>query len=607
MSIEQTPPGPATSARIAYALAHSAALLLIVAAIWVVYRPALDHSFGADQIDYLINTFGHYTTWDIFGHTYSYNRTRLVGAGDTMCFRPLFFAWLAWQQAWYESNSTAWQATSIVLHCLVCYQLFRLLRLAARNRGDSPAKLLLAIAIALFFAVNPNGIVMVVWAHIGAYLVFLLCVLVALELLIREAIGQGNRRSSTFLRLGAAWLLICAATFTYELGQFLALMAGLFLLLVWRSRGRIRAAVACLLAFASIAVLYQVVNAIDQRMHAGQYTPDLDLATIAARAFSWDCLDHVRRFGLYAFAQPLFPSSVLCDLGGRLQVRETAWSQLPFGFWTWIGVVTALVGAALTLGSLRRVLSREARKNRVWVMALALVGFLLAAYLAIIVCGRMNVRPSSNILQMNSYYAYTPLLLGLIVCGVCWQVGMPSRGAGWQIATWLQIVLLLSLSYCAGNGTAAMSLAYAEFTSGRTLALKIQQFVVLHRHEPGFGIALDMVQGRVKGIPCVSALFKRYENNDHPTYVVSARGPQVVFTPLDDYLRNNPRTTRPLFPDLVKVGSKYHIFRFAGQYQAIRYGESTWEIISTAPTAAEAEAGAERYFARNKSREPAAK
>ncbi len=569
-------------------LGHCAVLLLIVAGVWDAYWPSLRHTTGADHFDYLINVFGQHTTWDIFAHTYSYNRTRVVGPGDTMCFRPLFFLWLAWQQAWHEANLSAWQATGVWLHCGVCYLLFRILRLATRASGrDSLGKFLLAATATLFFALSPSVAVMVVWTHVNAYMVFLIVTLGAVELLLRQALDRDATRRWSVVRLGAAWLLMCAATFTYELGQFVAVLAGLLVLHMGVARGRKDAGLLGLTAFASIALLYQGMNGLDQAAHVGQYTPDLDLPLIVRRALSWDCLEHAGRLAAYSLAQPLFPENLQMDALARVEIRELRWSQLRFDLWTLAGVAVAGVWFALCVLRVRRPVKNQVRGLTAGAV---LVTAVLAMYLGIIVCGRMNVRPGPEILQRNSYYAYTPLLLLVVATGLWWS-SRELRGG--KILGIVLGVPLLALAFYGGTLTKRMNEIYAEHHPARERVDEIQRLVETHRHMPGFGLAFDCDdETRQKGVPFLSALFHRYEDNHRPSHVVVWRRGDLAILAREEYLRQYPHEHTQLFPDLVKIGAEFHIYHYAGKYQAVIYDDGRWRLAPEADSLERAEAEA---------------
>jgi len=581
-----------SGARWGYRLAAAAAVVFIVAAIWVVYWPSLGHIAGADHFDYLINTFGRTTFWDIFTHTYSYNRTRTVGVGDTMCFRPLFFAWLAWQQAWYETNFAAWQATGIALHCVVCGMLFRLVWLADRfRRGDSVSGLLLAVAVTTFFAVNPNVMVMVTWTHIHAYLVFMICTLAALELVLRQAMDAGPSRAASWLRLGTAWLLICTASFTYELGQFLAVLVGAFLLIVSTQAGNKRRGILLLLAFVSIALLYQTTNAVDWHLHTGQYEADLNMAAITGRAFSFDSLKHACRLSSYAMLQPFFPTRLIASFSGRVEIQELAWTDIFSGLWPVLGAAAACLWLLSALPGLRR---PNDRTGRVLAWGAAIVGLLLAIHLGMLVLGRMNMRPDPELLQRNSYYAYMPLALLVVLSAMLWPASWTGRLARLRGPVCWTLIALLGL--VAGRGGVALQATNGLFTryqSARGGLDIVHRFIQQHRGEPHFSLAFDATQSRYKGIPLITILFKRYEDNDHPRYVASWRGTRLTFLTLDEYLAMNPNRQRPLFPDLVKIGPRYHIYQVAGRYQPVLYQDDWWQAAGETATLAQAEALAE--------------
>ena len=155
-------------------------LALLCAAVALTFGPSLKHPPRADQWCYLADVRDDHTFRDILRNSYSYNRTRVTGPGDTDLFRPVLFTILAAEKAAFDGRIWPPQAIGIVFHCILCVMLLVLQRRIARivrpadRPGDGPDWF--TYGLVAFFALNPYTQELVIWAHLHGYLVFLLCV-----------------------------------------------------------------------------------------------------------------------------------------------------------------------------------------------------------------------------------------------------------------------------------------------------------------------------------------------------------------------------------------------------------------------------------------------
>src|SRR5262245_5697457 len=169
----------------------------VFVAIWIAYWPSLEHVPRADQWAYLIDTRECNTFGELWIASYSYNRVRAVGPGDTDLFRPVLFTLLSVEKYLFGNYFEASQALGLALHCSVVLLLFVLLRRIERvssAQAVGPAlpveataliwRRLMPHAITVFFALNFASMELVVWAHLHGYLLFLVFVLAALCLLM---------------------------------------------------------------------------------------------------------------------------------------------------------------------------------------------------------------------------------------------------------------------------------------------------------------------------------------------------------------------------------------------------------------------------------------
>ncbi len=174
---------------------------------------------------------------DLAVHTYSYSRTRCFLRGDAELFRPLLFVVLAAEKALFGTNLWMPQAVGILLHCgVTCLLLLLLQHIAALARkgkdgfGRPPPSAgadILPYAVVAFFALNSAVIELVVFSHLHGYLLFLVFLLGShSSCCCAGAAAPASGRGGA--ALWGAWALACLSAFTYEMGQFYGVLAGLF-------------------------------------------------------------------------------------------------------------------------------------------------------------------------------------------------------------------------------------------------------------------------------------------------------------------------------------------------------------------------------------------
>jgi hypothetical protein len=512
-------------------LGFAAGLFVLIAA---AYAPARHHAPRADQWSYLADTAECRTFADLLGESYSYNRTRRIGPGDTDLFRPILFVLLAVEkQLFGPGDFRSPQAVGVGLHYAVCLLLLALLRtIATAARPADPARGIdpLPYAVTAFFALNPCVQELVIWAHLQGYVLFLAQLLASLTLLIRHATGpaSGSWRSPALL---GAWSVALLSAFTYELGQVYAVLAGLFLAAAVAPRVGAGRAVGLFAAFAGIALAYQTTNAIDRRVHEGRYGPDVNRHLMWERALTPATVEHTGRFVAYTTGQPFFPSLVHSDFGpgaDRLHIPESLWAGYGLRVFTPVLVCSlAVVGLGLGLGMAG--LCRLARTGgRVPRLLFLLVAGLYGAYAAATVLGRLNVRPGPFALASNCYYAYPGLLLALVTLAAAWE-------AAGRRATQLRVALALGLVILTAAGAEhvrAVNEKMARELKEYTQPIRaVQMFVLEHRDEPGFRFAIDYAASdpipKAFEVPIPDVIFARWIGPD-PGYRLVVREGKVL-------------------------------------------------------------------------------
>lgn len=513
--------------------------VVLVALIWTAYAPALHHPHRADQWCYLVDTRNCRGFWETLEYSYSYNRTRTVMPGDTELFRPVLFALLAAEKCLFEGNIAGYQAAEIALHALVCFLLLTFMRsVAGHDRPNAETSIsarLLPCALTAFFAVNPAVQELVIWNHLGGYLLFLAFVLGAAILLIRHLNGEaaGRWRSPA---LWGAWALALLAAFTHELGQAAAVLLGLFVACgVYPNVGSKRGVAFCLL-FAAIVPCYQGANALDRRAHAGQFQPDGSRDLVRERAFSRLTPEHAARFAVYTGVQPFFPSLLEGSFGRhRWNITESLWegdarrSAIDrAGSAAFVSLAAFVLAGALTVVAVWRLVRSAGRVPR---LAFLVGGGLFAAFTALMVLGRMNLRLAPDVLSLNSYYAYLGFLFILAAAGAAWPA--LDRGGRWiggaRCALIGALAVLTALSVPQVR-QANHDVGHALKDYSRPLRT-LNDFVNEHRAEPDFSLAVDYANSdsipSMHGVPITDTVFARWLS-ERPKYQVAIRGGRVL-------------------------------------------------------------------------------
>ena len=511
----------------------------LVALIASAYSPALKHAPRADQWAYLADTAQFHGFWPLLAESYSYNRTRVIGAGDTDLFRPLLFVLLASEKYLFGGDFRFAQGIGIALHCCVCFLLLALLRQIAAT-GTEPANYdpradLLPYGVVAFFGLNPYVQELVIWHHLHGYLLFLALLLGSMVCLLRHVATDGEPVRRRWL--SGAWVLALGSAFAYELGQVYAVMAGLLLAATAYPRAGRAAAARVLAAFVAIMLIYQTANAVDRRIHEGRYDPDDgNRPVIRERALGAQTGLNAVHFGVYTAVQPFFPAAFRWTYSfERFLVAEGVWFGAGMRTLGPVQVVSYGVFATaigLAVEGLWRLIRTGAR---VPILTLLLFTGLYATYATVNIIGRLNVRAYPPQLVVNSYYAYTGLLFVLVCLAAAWRGVNP----GWQWAAGARTGLLAGLT--------ALSLAGAEHIreASTGMALKVrdhavplramQEFVVQHRSEADFSFAIDYDASDPIPLqwnyPITELVFSRWSDWSAPKYRVVVRGEKVLTAP----------------------------------------------------------------------------
>jgi hypothetical protein len=591
--------------------------LILAAIVAVAYAPALHHLPHSDHANFILDTIDCNNFGDLLSHTYSFARTRVLCQGDTQLFRPALFVMLAALQEFVGLRWEWCQALSIALHMIACVLLLTLLERVFRRARPSDGKseggsrwtnarspfTYLPFALAFFFALNYALIEQVIWYHIQGYLVALVLILAAIVLLFRATDAE---RPTLFL--GGAWALTLIAAFTYELGQFFAVCAGLYVVWARWADGRQRWAAG--LAFLAIVGIYQGVNHVDRRQHCESYQDDVVLTSIAENACSVATIQNFTRYALYTTVQPFLPGSLFTHSHGKVGVDESLWRRLddpsPFPVlahsfdrcqvehhaWSkglhvrpslivgW--VVVGLAASLMLLGAWK--LTRPS-----FAVAALLAGSGLAQA-CMIVLGRLNMRPGHVTLAYNSHYTYFGLLFSLAVAAVLLAQAQRLRGhRGRLLARSMAgflVLGLLALGIGSGLKVYRLNAHLADsFHSSQRWLRSLRDFVHAHEHEPDFRFAIAWncrePMPNYCQIPVPYLFYRRYIDRDHPKYVLWYENRRFVGVPLAEWRKNHAENEPHFCANFVRMTRDQKVFYRDGLYYGVA-NAGIWAFLASA-------------------------
>lgn len=171
----------------------------------IIYLPSCNMFFpGTDILRYFLETKNDNAWGLIFGHL-SYPKTKIYFQSDTLFYRPLMFALLGLEKWLFEAHHIPWQVVNLLLHLAVVFCLYRLLLKIKPN--------IYAWLLTFLFSVWFIFLEIVIWSHIGMYLLFSMFVL-----LIFYYYDKPNW----------IWFIsLFMACFSYEVGVVLCLLIGI--------------------------------------------------------------------------------------------------------------------------------------------------------------------------------------------------------------------------------------------------------------------------------------------------------------------------------------------------------------------------------------------
>ncbi|HKT81855.1 MAG TPA: hypothetical protein VJP86_16620 [Vicinamibacterales bacterium] len=491
----------------------AAGVLLVIAGI--VYHPALNRVFAADQLWYFAELKGDRSLGAGLAH-YDYAASRQYWKGDDLLFRPLLFVWLALANHLFAYHHVWWNVATLGIHVMVSWSLFRLLQTIA----PSP----LALASTVLFLVLKPSMELPLWNHLGGYLLACWFFLVGVRAFVRA--WRDPSRQRAYLLFAASFT---AAALSYEAMVPAAAVGGM--LLAVRLLGARRLSIARVALVLAPVTIFCVLYA----FHAG-------------RVSQLDYVDRADGRSLFAAANALNTIGVMWRAvltWTRELVMPTALTleTSPFGrfgksyAFSLASPAQALNAAAVFLAAIVAGSAISWRRIHEHAALVALLTVTMAAYVFLIAFGRSTTEVAGV-----SYYAY----VFAIVAGLLLYSALDvSRFVGWR--GWSAAIAMLAMVFLHARGSLETARHVEQVNHYASLYLtRVIGFVDLHRDEPDFTFSIEdhpeavdptvtLLVGYANrpGAPteyvrASSILFAPYLVADRPKYLLNASAERVL-------------------------------------------------------------------------------
>ncbi|MBF0483863.1 MAG: tetratricopeptide repeat protein [Candidatus Omnitrophica bacterium] len=380
------------------------ALLLIIVFTTIVYTPSFFHMGRSDQENYFAETAQLNGFVQTVENTYSYSRQRIFFAGDFQMFKPLYFVLLAAEKSVFGCNPFGWQVTSVILHLLVVWQLFRLLYLIYPSFG--------AVVMSAFFALMLMTQDMVTFQHMNICMVAHILILESFIAFIKYC-DSGQTATKYFWRIFACMSLACFIR-EFSLVYTVIIFFGL-LVYGWFKFGSIKGWKLWSLLWFPI-IIYTIWDVIDYIVrvkisyHTGQLVGSL-LPVLKFYGLSW--VGGVIP-GVFNYHMPIFPGMrVVAGILSPSEMIDIGKTNILIINAAWL-----MVFMLLLIGVIVRVCMQKGEKifyglkdPRILTGIMALGCSL--SYSVIVTWGRFQERGMEN-LYYNMYYFYAPVFFNLI-------------------------------------------------------------------------------------------------------------------------------------------------------------------------------------------------
>ncbi|GEM_PF-6303866 len=173
-------------------------LFFLIASFWI-YRYGIVAYPRSDQNFFMIERQYFNSDWDYFIHSFHYARTRHIYQEKGLWMKPGTLGTLALLDIFSRTNLYAVGALSIILHALICFCLFLLIRCIA--------PIWFSFLLAGTFLFQYTGMEMIVYRHISPYMFSILFASLGLRLLCRN--GEKDLSSKTSIGASGLFLIAC--------------------------------------------------------------------------------------------------------------------------------------------------------------------------------------------------------------------------------------------------------------------------------------------------------------------------------------------------------------------------------------------------------------
>jgi hypothetical protein len=492
------------------------ALLVITLSSVIVYGPALHRVFVTDQIWYLAELHGQ-TSLAAGLHFYDYAASRQYWKGDDALFRPLSLIWLAIGNSLFAYHHVWWNVANLVIHILVSFSLYALLTTITPSA--------FALAATMLFAVMKPPLELVMWNHLGGYL--LACLFFAIALRSFVQIVRSGVNGSPYLHTAILVTALTAAALCHEAMVAVSFIAALLVLYSESRRQKnvdLKRALILLVPVLIFSFLYAFHL---RRVERATYVDRPDVAGMFdARNVFAVAPRSVSIVGHWA-AELMFPSAIAFTGAPFTRLSKT----LAFSPTSLKHLLDAFLFLA-TAGLLASCVSRKHLLRMLPFIVLLFAGCF--AYIAIICLGRGQ----ADVLN-TTYYLY---FFCFIVIAFVYAIVDFERVRGWVVPVAWAVVLLWILVQATETREVAQRVGFINERASDYL-ISIDRFVATHKNEAGFTFAiqdappdLDPEVQLVEGYPdrpraahslrLSEILFARYYDSLNPRYVL--RGGELI-------------------------------------------------------------------------------
>ena len=466
-----------------------------------IYWPAMNRVFVADQLWYFAEVGGHDSLALGLRHV-DYAISRVYWKGDDLLFRPILFTWLAVANRLFSYHHVWWNLANLAIHVSVAVALLRLLL------AIQPS--VLALPAAVLFLVLEPPMELVLWNHLGGYLIACLFLAIGLRSFVRVTDGS----AMSYPGYALAFTL---AALSYEAMVPIAAAGALILILSRRGASRPGGKALLLLPVVVFSVLYAF-----HALHAERlgYVDRADGRAPFDIANAGSMLRGIWRMLETWIRQLLMPSALrlrAAPFERFVEAYDDSWTDpLQLGN-------TAVVAAGLVL--LWRTASLARLRQVAPLVVLLVTGIL--AYTFIIAFGR-----SADEVAAITYYSYvfSVLAVPLVYAAID---GDRLRGSTTTAAAGM-VVCVFAAFHLAGTAATARDVGRVNRYPSLFLT-RVATFVDAHRSERDFSFAIEPHPENLD--PTIDLVVGYPGDPGRP--VVRRRVTEILFSP--DYTDRDPK------------------------------------------------------------------